>query len=151
MADPGGDRGDHPPPLNLSRMSKSEGVFQFFGVWMTSRGQCPRGVLVNVQEWGCFSIFRRVDDVTRTMSKGVCACECLHPPPPSRNHVSAPEMDPPLSKILDPHLGHAHSVSHLETHHHLLFFAHGPCQRSRGRDYVYILTLLVRFTTAISL
>ena len=29
-------------------------------------------VLVNVQEWGCFSIFRRADDVTRTMSKGGC-------------------------------------------------------------------------------
>ena len=24
-------------------MSKSEGVFQFSGGWMTSRGQCPRG------------------------------------------------------------------------------------------------------------
>ena len=34
------------------------------------------GVLVNVQEWGCFSIFRRADDVTRTMSKGGGACEC---------------------------------------------------------------------------
>ena len=31
-------------------------------------------MLVNVQEWGCFSIFPRADDVTRTMS--------------------APEMDP---------------------------------------------------------
>ena len=29
---------------------------------MTSHGQCPRG--------GCFPIFRRADDVTRTMSKG---------------------------------------------------------------------------------
>ena len=48
---------DHPPPL---------------GMRMTSHGQCPRGVLVNVQEWGCFSIFRRADDVTRTMSKGGC-------------------------------------------------------------------------------
>ena len=28
------------------------------------------GVLVNVQEWGCFSIFRRANDVTQTMSKG---------------------------------------------------------------------------------
>ena len=28
------------------------------------------GVLVNVQEWGRFSIFRRAGDVTRTMSKG---------------------------------------------------------------------------------
>ena len=27
------------------------------------------GVLVNV-EWGCFSIFGRADDVTQTMSKG---------------------------------------------------------------------------------
>ena len=25
---------------------------------------------------GCFSIFRRADDVTRTMSKGGGACEC---------------------------------------------------------------------------
>ena len=36
---------------------------------MTSHGQCPRGgggVLVNVQFW-------KADDVTRTMSKGVCA------------------------------------------------------------------------------
>ena len=31
------------------------GVFQFFGGRMTSRGQCPRGVPVNVQEWGRFS------------------------------------------------------------------------------------------------
>ena len=41
------------------------------GGCFTSRGQCPRGgVLVNVQEWGCFSIFRRANDVTQTMSKG---------------------------------------------------------------------------------
>ena len=46
-------------------------------------------MLVNVQEWGCFSIFRRADDVTRTMSKGG-ACECLHPL--SGNPVSAPGM-----------------------------------------------------------
>ena len=33
---------------------------------------------MNVQEWGCFSIFPRADDVTRTMSKGGGggACEC---------------------------------------------------------------------------
>ena len=35
---------------------------------------------------GCFSIFRRADDVTRTMSKGGGACEI----PPSGNPVSAP-------------------------------------------------------------
>ena len=29
-------------------MSMSGGAFQFFGGRMTSRGQCPRGVLVNV-------------------------------------------------------------------------------------------------------
>ena len=51
------------------------GVFQFSGGRMTSRGQCPRGrVLVNVQERGCFSIFRRANDVTRTMSKGGGGC-----------------------------------------------------------------------------
>ena len=33
-------------------------------------------MLVNVQEWVYFSIFRRADDVTRTMSKGGGACEC---------------------------------------------------------------------------
>ena len=40
------------------------------------------GLLVNVQEWGCLSIFRRADDVTWTMSNGGGVCECLHPPPP---------------------------------------------------------------------
>ena len=96
---------------------------------MTSRGQCPRGVcvLVNVQEWGCFSIFRRADDVTRTMSKGGGACECprvgaffklmtsrgqcprgggvrecLHTPP-SGNPVSAPGV-PPIQVQPPPHL-----------------------------------------------
>ena len=46
-------------------MSKSGGVFQFSGGRMTSRGQC---------------------------SRGVCACERLHAPPPSGNPVglSAP-------------------------------------------------------------
>ena len=82
-ADPGCvcDRGDHPAPL---------------GMWMTSHGQCPRGVcvLVNVQEWGCFSIFLRADDVTRTMSKGgACEKSCIRAWTP-----------PPLSKILDPPL-----------------------------------------------
>ena len=36
-----------------------------------SKGVC---VLVNVQEWGCFSIFRRANDVTQTMSKGGGRC-----------------------------------------------------------------------------
>ena len=31
-------------------------------------------LLVNVQEWWCFSIFRRAEDVTRTMSKGGGGC-----------------------------------------------------------------------------
>ena len=33
--------------------------------------------IVNDQEWGCFSIFRRADDVTQTMSNpgGGGACE----------------------------------------------------------------------------
>ena len=45
------------------------------------RGRSQGEVLVNVQEWGCFLIFRRAGDVTRAMSKGGGACECLHPPP----------------------------------------------------------------------
>ena len=55
---------------------------------------CPRGVLVNDQEWGYFEIFWRADDITRTMSKGGGGtCECLHlPPPPSGNPVSAPVL-----------------------------------------------------------
>ena len=71
---------DHtpPPPWNVDdvtqAMSKGGGVFQFFGGRMTSRGMSKGGGgLVNVQEWGCFSIFRRADDVTRTRSKG-CVC-----------------------------------------------------------------------------
>ena len=70
---------------------------------MTSHGQCPRGggVLVNVQEWGCFSIFWRADGVTRAMPKGGGgACESLHPPPPSGNPVSAPVFH--LSKFRPP-------------------------------------------------
>ena len=59
--------------------------------------------IVNDREWGCFSIFWRADDVTRTMSKGrVCACECLHPPP-SGNPVSAPGV-PPIQVQTPPHL-----------------------------------------------
>ena len=43
---------------------------------------------MNVQEWGCFSIFLRADDVTRTMSKGGVLV---------KNPVSAPGPPPPLS------------------------------------------------------
>ena len=43
------------------------------------------GVLVNVQEWGCFSNFLRSDDVTRTMSKGGVLV---------KNPVSAPGPPP---------------------------------------------------------
>ena len=42
-------------------------------------------MLVNVQEWGCFSIFWRTDDVTRTMFKGcVCVLVNVFTPPPLR-------------------------------------------------------------------
>ena len=55
------------------------------GMWMMSHGHCPRGGgACECPRVGCFSIFRRADDVTRTMSKGGGACECLHPPPPFR-------------------------------------------------------------------
>ena len=65
MADPGCvcDRGDHPPPSP-------------WNVADVTRAMSKGCVLVNVQEWGCFSFFLRADDVTRTMSKGGGACEC---------------------------------------------------------------------------
>ena len=53
-------------------------------------------MLVNVQEWGCFSIFLRADDVTRTMSKGGGGVLVKNPvsapgpPPPFKNPGSAP-------------------------------------------------------------
>ena len=39
-------------------------------MWMTSHGQCLRGGACECPRGGCFPIFRRADDVTRTMSKG---------------------------------------------------------------------------------
>ena len=74
-------------------MSKSGGVFQFFGGWMTSRGQCPRGVcLWMFKSGGVFQFFGG-----RMTSRGQCP-RGLHPPPPSRNPLSAPEMDHPPFK-----------------------------------------------------
>ena len=45
------------------------GVFFNFpeGGWRHADNVQGGGVLVNVQEWGCFSIFRRANDVTQTM------------------------------------------------------------------------------------
>ena len=45
-----------PPPWNVDDVTRA-----------MSKGVCACKCL---QEWGCFSIFRRADDVTRTMSKG---------------------------------------------------------------------------------
>ena len=45
----------------------------------------------------------QIDDVTRTMSKGGGACECLHPPP-SGNPVSAPGVPPIQVQTPPPHL-----------------------------------------------
>ena len=42
-----------PPPFFFACRPK----MQWRILWMTSHGQCPRGVLVNVQERGSFSIF----------------------------------------------------------------------------------------------
>ena len=49
-------------------------------------------MLVNVQEWGCFSVFRRVDDVTRAMSKGVCVLVNVSPPPPAFQEIMYPRL-----------------------------------------------------------
>ena len=70
-----------------------------------TRTMSKGGVLVNVQEWGCFSIFRRADDVTRTMSKGL-GNVFTPTPPPSGNPVSAPGPPPPFKNpgsAPDPH------------------------------------------------
>ena len=56
-------------------------------------------MLVNVQELGCFSIFWRADDVTRTMSKGGGVLVNVFTPP-SGNPVSAPVFH--LSKFRPP-------------------------------------------------
>ena len=73
----GGGGGRDPPPPALDHQQTTSFFNKLFKyMWITSHGQCPGGVLVNVQEWVYFSIFRRADDVTRTMSRGVCACEC---------------------------------------------------------------------------
>ena len=64
MGDPGGERGDHPPPPELVLILKTYAE-------CAGQGRSPPW---NVQG-GCLSIFRRADDVTRAMSKGG-ACEC---------------------------------------------------------------------------
>ena len=97
VADPGvgggGGRGDHipPPPLNLSWYWKPMQSVRdrdrsppLWNVDDVTRTMSKGGGLVNVQEWGCFTIFWRAGDVTQTMSK-------LHTPPPlSGNPISAP-------------------------------------------------------------
>ena len=56
---------------------------------------------MNVQEWGCFSIFRRADDVTRTMSKGGGVLVNIFTPPPLQEILyprlcsTYPSSDPP--------------------------------------------------------
>ena len=79
----GGQRGLQPPQLLgnsvfwaaavlfLGSSNGGRGVFFIFRrADDVTRTMSKGGVLVNVQEWGCFSIFRRANDVTQTMSKG---------------------------------------------------------------------------------
>ena len=67
-----------------------------------SRGGGGGGVLVNVQEWGCFSNFLRADDV---QGGGVLVKNPVSvsgPPPPFKNPGSAPvdtRLCRPISKI----------------------------------------------------
>ena len=65
-----------------------------------TRAMSKGGVLVNVQEWGCFSIFLRADDVTQTMSKaggGVLVnAQMSKGGVLVKNHVSAPRPPPPF-------------------------------------------------------
>ena len=74
-ADPGGGgfggRDPPPPLLSITNFFFSTNFLSICGLRHTGNVQ-GGGVLVNVQEWVYFSIFRRADDVTRTMSKGGC-------------------------------------------------------------------------------
>ena len=133
VADPGGGgRGDH-PTLNLYRYWKPMQSVRDrdrsppppLECGWRHTGNVQGGALVNVQEWGCFSIFLRADDVTRTMSKGGgclwmskrwgClsifrraddvtqamskgGCLWMSSPRPSGNPVSAPGPPPPFQK-----------------------------------------------------
>ena len=79
-----------------SNGGREGGVFQFSGGRTMSKG----GVLVNVQERGCFSIFRRANDVTWTMSKGGGVLVNVFTPPPPLNKIlgNQPLCPPPLTK-----------------------------------------------------
>ena len=92
----GGVQGVRTPPLfdhNVGFLTLGPKLDPPLNVDDVTRAMSKGGVLVNVQEWGCFSICRRTDDVTQIMSKGG-ACECPRlrwtPPPPSKI------LDPPL-------------------------------------------------------
>ena len=118
----GGSRGSGPPPFGprcrLFNIGPKVGPPPFVNVqeWgcfsiflrandVTRTMSKGGGALVNVQEWGCFSIFLRANDVTWTMSKGGGACE--------KSCICA-WPPPPLSKILDPRLQRAYNALPLE-------------------------------------
>ena len=81
--------------------------------------QCPRGgggVLVNVQvqEWGCFSIFRRADQTSRGQCpRGVGCLWMSSPPPPFRKSCIRAWIwigTPPPPKKALPYFAHWHQV-----------------------------------------
>ena len=114
-ADPGGGGGrDPPPPCSRPPIFFfSTNFLSICGLRHTGNVQ-GGGVLVNMQEWGVFAIFWRADDVTRTMSKGgVCACECLDPPPPSGNPVSAPGITCKTLQTIHMHLYRLCGIYHM--------------------------------------
>ena len=98
VADPGGGWREWSPPLELVLILKIYAECAWQGPITPPPLECPRrgrggGVLVNVQEWGCFAFQQLFGGLmtSRGRPRGVCACECLHPPPPlSGNPVSAP-------------------------------------------------------------
>ena len=81
-ADPGGGGwGSWPPPCSRPPIIFfSTNFLSICG--LRHMGNVQGGVLVNVQEWVYFSIFRRPHDVTRTMSKGGGCLWMSWPPPP---------------------------------------------------------------------
>ena len=103
----GRNRSPPHPPWNVDEVTQA-----------MSEGGGGGGVLVNVQEWGCFSIFRRADD----------ACG-MSSPPSSGNPVSAPvicvksgkstPLPPPNQSVpygQTPPPPHTHTHAHMQRH-----------------------------------
>ena len=104
-----GDRGDHPPPLNLSRYWKPMQSVRDrdrsppLGMWMTSHGQCPRGGACECPRVGVFFNFSEGGWHHADNVQGGVLVNVFTP----LQEILYPRLrwtPPPFSKILDPPL-----------------------------------------------